>query len=67
MLYIKQSVHVANTETFQPQKRGVPPGCPRKKFLVEPGGTPLFCGGKVSVLATRTLCLMYSMAKVGKC
>ena len=23
MLYIKQSVRVANTETFQPQKRGV--------------------------------------------
>ena len=25
MLYIKHSVHVANTETFQPQKRGVLP------------------------------------------
>ena len=32
VLYIKQSVRVANTETFQPQKRGVPPGSTRKKF-----------------------------------
>ena len=38
-----------------------------KFFLVEPGRTPLFWGWKVSVLATRTLCLMYSMAKVGEC
>ena len=42
MLYIKQSVRVANTETFQPQKRGVPPGSPEKNFMVESGGTPLF-------------------------
>ena len=31
-LYIKQSLHVANTETFKPQKRDVPPGSTRKKF-----------------------------------
>ena len=32
MLYIKQSVRVANNETFPPQKRGVPP---EKFFTVD--------------------------------
>ena len=32
VLYIKQSVRKANTETFQPQKRGVLPGATRKIF-----------------------------------
>ena len=41
MLYIKQSVRVANTETFPPQKRGVPPGSTRKFFIDLPS---LACG-----------------------
>ena len=36
-------------------------------FLVEPGGTSLFWGLKVSVLAMRRLVFMYYSAKVGKC
>ena len=32
MLCIKHSIRVANTETFQPQKRGVPQVSPKKNF-----------------------------------
>ena len=38
-----------------------------KKILVEPGRTPLFWALKVSALATRKLCFVNNMAKVGKC
>ena len=34
---------------------------------MEPGGTILFWGLKVSLLATRRLCFMYNSAKVGEC
>ena len=34
---------------------------------MEPGGTPLFCAGKVSILGTLRLYFMYNSAKVGKC
>ena len=34
-LYIKQSLHIANTETFQLQKRCIFPGSTRKKITVD--------------------------------